>query len=154
MKFGSGIALALGLALLSCRARERMDKPSVNQTTIDIVPRRSIGKIVLGAKTEELPKGAVISGVAGELEGVHFLLADGRVDDVWIDDLRTLPGVVRHDGRPIAKDASLADVKALFGPCMEVKVKGGAFYNCATGVTIGTDFAQEGQFIQLRLKPR
>lgn len=104
------VPIVAGGHYASCAARELLAPPHRNRSAragagpaklfaqgIELEkPKRSIGKVVLGAKAEELPKGAVISGVAGELEGVHFLLVDGRVDDVWIEDLRTFPGVVRQ----------------------------------------------------------
>ena len=151
------ILLSMALGLLSCRAKganDAMEKPSTIQSGIDITPKRSIGRVVLGSKVDQLPKGAIVSGVAGEIDGVHFLIQDARVEDVWIEDLRKFPVPLRFAGRTIARDTPLADLKALFGSCQEVVVKGGVFFNCSAGITIGTDSAQQGEFVQLRLKPR
>jgi len=151
------ILFSMALGLLGCRARganDPVEKPSTVQTGIDITPKRSIGKVVLGSKVDQLPKGAIVSGVAGELDGVHFLIQDARVEDVWIEDLRKFPVPVRFAGRTIARDTPLAELKALFGSCQEVAVKGGGYFNCSAGIAIGTDSAQQGEFVQLRLKPR
>jgi hypothetical protein len=153
----SVVLFSLALALLGCRGKgnkDAMQRPSAVQSEIDVKPKRSIGKVSLGTKPEDLPKGAIVSGVAGELEGVHFLLQDGQVEDVWIEDLRKFPFPVRFEGRTLDRDAPLAELKSLFGTCEQVTAKGGVFFNCSKGVTIGTDARQRGEFIQLRLKPR
>lgn len=122
---------------------------------IEIVPGQSIGGVRIGLRAEELPKQATLSGPRGELNGIFFLVVDGKVDDVWIDDLRKTERGVRVAGRLIAPDASLDEVKRSFGTCKKVPdVKGGVFFNCDAGVAIGCDFSEEGQFIQIRLKSR
>jgi hypothetical protein len=75
--------------------------------------------------------------------------------------LRAKPGVPRHeitrwDARKLVpRNASLDEIKQAFGPCQKVSgVKGGVFFNCDTGVTLGCDFAETGKFVQIRLKRR
>lgn len=150
-------AFGLALGIASCRARgtnETVETKTGPPVGVEITAKRSIGEVPLGAGVEALPKRVTLSGETGELDGVHFSIQDGRVDDVWIEDLRTFPQPVRFEGNTIARDLPLADLKALFGTCVEAPVKGGLFFNSSKGVTIGTDFAGQGQFIQLRLKAR
>jgi hypothetical protein len=151
------ILLLLALGLPDCRRRGTnvpVEKTKTTHPEIDIKPGRSIGKVSLGASAADLPQGAPASGPVGEVEGVHFLLENGHVEDVWIEDLRTIPLPVRFAGRAIARDTPLAELKSMFGACEQVTTKGGVFFNCSAGVTIGTDGGQQGTFIQLRLKPR
>jgi hypothetical protein len=125
------------------------------KSAIEIVPGKAIGELRLGARLGDIPKQAKVTGEAGEVDGVFFVLADGRVDDVWIDDLRKLGIEVRFAGRVIPRDAALGELKAIFGPCEKVEgVKGGAFFNCAAGVTLGCDAEETGSFVQIRLKRR
>ncbi len=84
---------------------------------------------------------------------MNFFAADGVIEDIWIDDLRKVTAEVRFDGKIVPHDAPLSAVKKTFGPCEEVAGrKGGLFFNCATGVAIGTDFRGAGTFVQIRLK--
>lgn len=122
--------------------------------TIEIVPRVSMGELRLGVRIEGLPKGATLSGPAGTFGEIKFLISDGVVEDVWIEDLRHVSADVLLAGQVIPRDASLDHLKKIFGPCEKVGVKGGVFFNCGTGVTLGTDFEEKGKFIQIRLKPR
>lgn len=154
-----GFVLTVVLAFSGCRVKGKntiVDSPTTSPTLkeVEIRPKHSIGEVVLGAKVEQLPGRAVVSGSTGILDAIHFEIDDGRIRDVWIEDLRTFPLPVLLDGRVIYSDISLADLKALLGPCENVPVKGGVFFNCARGVTIGSDPGGQGQFIQLRLQPR
>ena len=122
---------------------------------IDVIPGHSIGGISLGMHKSELPKGASLSGPVGHMDGVQFLVVDDVVVDAWIDDLRTNDHQVRLNGTILSANASLADLQKIFGPCDAVPgVKGGTFFNCRAGITLGTDPEGRGSFIQLRLKPR
>jgi hypothetical protein len=120
----------------------------------EIIPGKSIGRVRLGSPISELSGQTTISGIIGELDGIKFLIANDKIDDVWIDDLRKFSGEVRFQGKVIARDVPLEKLKDTFGPCERVDVKGGVFFNCSTGITIGCDFDARGDFIQLRLKPR
>ena len=126
-----------------------------NMTVIEIVVGQSIASVQLGTARQALAKQAQITGDFGELAGVHFSVAEGKVDDVWIEDLRKTPAGVRVSGRVLAPDVPLEQLKAALGPCTEVTgVKGGLFYNCVAGISIGCDAEGTGQLVQLRLRPR
>jgi hypothetical protein len=141
----------------SCRAegKSRQGKGTAGKMErTEIVPGKSIGPLHIGARIDQLPKSARISGPVGEHDGIQFLIENDAVADVWIEDLRRFPGQAAYEGKPIPRDATLAQLKQIFGPCERVGVKGGVFFNCAKGVTLGCDFEEKGQFIQIRLKPR
>ena len=43
--------------------------------------------------------------------------------------------------------------KAIFGPCQKAEgVKGGAFFHCAWGLTLGCDAEETGSFVQIRTR--
>jgi hypothetical protein len=125
-----------------------------NNSVIDLVPGKSLGKLALGAPSASLPKHAMLSETVGALDGLTFSIADGRIEDIWIDDLRKFAGDVRYLGKVIPRDAPLEAIKNTFGPCEPVAVKGGVFFNCSIGVSIGCDSEGRGEFIQLRLRLR
>jgi prepilin-type processing-associated H-X9-DG protein len=68
---------------------------------IDIVPEKSIGAISIGMHEADLPKGYSLSGPVGHADGVQFLMIDGSVADVWIEDLRTASHAVRFNGKTL-----------------------------------------------------
>lgn len=77
------------------------------------------------------------------------------MEDVWIESVRALKSGIRFAGRTIAQNTPIEDLKRIFGPCRKVEgVKGGVFLNCESGLTLGLDFEERGDFVQLRLKPR
>jgi hypothetical protein len=125
-------------------------KPDV----VDIVPRVSIGEIRLGAKVSELPGRASLNPPAGEFDGIRFVLDENQlVSDIWIEDLRTFKKVVRVQGKSVPSNASIAELEAVLGACTQVSgVKGGFFYNCASGLALGTDLAKTT--LQVRVKHR
>ena len=122
---------------------------------VEIIPKQSIGEIRLGAKRAELPADVEVRDGIGDHHGTQFMLEGDTVDDVWIDDLRSFPHEVRFRGQALKPQATVEELKALFGPCTKVEgVLGGVFFNCGIGVTLGLDAQGQGQFVQIRLKPR
>lgn len=122
---------------------------------VTIVPGRAIGAVEIGKTPESLGPHAVRDGDAGELDGVRFSITAGKVDDVWIEDLRTFPHELRLGGTTIPHDATLDAIKTLCGGCTPVPgIKGGTFFNCASGVALGTDFSGGDRVIQLRVRHR
>lgn len=122
---------------------------------IEIVPNYAIGELRIGMKRAELPKEAeaTIANDSRTFHGVRFRLNGDMVEDVWIDQLRNFPYELRFQGRTIQRDASVDDLKALFGPCTRVtKVRGGIHYNCGAGVTLGFDLEESARFVEIRLK--
>lgn len=121
--------------------------------SVELIPGKAIGPIQLGQREEDLPRQAKVAHGVGSLDGVHFRIAGGKVDDVWVDDLAGFPHELTSRGKSIPRTATLESLKALFGECTEVEgVLGGVFYNCKAGVTIGCDHQRRP--MQLRLKPR
>jgi hypothetical protein len=122
---------------------------------IEILPGKSIGELHLGARTKDLPHRAVVNGPARSLDGIHFFAPDEVIEDIWIEDLRKFPREVGFAGKLVSRNASLDELKQTFGPCQKVSgVKGGVFFNCDAGVTLGSDFMETGKFVQIRLKRR
>ena len=121
---------------------------------IEIVPGRSIGEVHLGTSLGDLPSRAVVDPPGGQLDGVRFVLdSDDKVEDIWIDDIRTFGRPISYGGKPIDSGATVQQLETRFGKCSRVEgVKGGIFYNCAAGVSLATDFS--GASLQLRVKPR
>ena len=122
---------------------------------VNIVPGRAIGAVEIGKAVESLGPRVTRDGEAGELDGVRFSISSGKVDDVWIEDLRTFPGELRLGGATVPGTASLDDLKKACGGCAPVSgIKGGTFFNCASGISLGTDFAGSGRAVQLRIRHR
>jgi hypothetical protein len=120
---------------------------------VEIVPGESIGLVKLGTKVEDMPSRTTIQRPAGILDDIHFLISEGGVvEDLWIEDLRVFPHVVRCLGKTISGDSTIESLSALLGQCDRVAgIKGGIFYNCASGLALGTDFSRKT--LQIRAKP-
>ena len=121
---------------------------------IEIVPGERIGAIKLGAKKTELPIGTFVqAGVRGEHQGVQFSLEKDRVREVWIDDLREFEKPIFFQGKAVAKDASVDSLKHTFGPCSKVKsTKDEARYECNSGIQLGLDPEETGEFVRIRVR--
>jgi hypothetical protein len=130
-----------------------MDSPN---GSMRIVPGQSIGALRLGMESKNIPKGAAISGGGGVFEGVRFSLGDDdRIADLWIEDVRVFPGKLSLDGRELRAGAPLGEVKEFFGGCIPVEgIKGGRFFNCKSGVALGSPYDGSDGFIQLRITHR
>ena len=153
----------LALASIGMGCDDQKHPSSANATvsakdamaTVLIVPGRSIGGIAAGADVATLPAGAQQDGRSGQWHGVHFTVENGKVDEVWIEDLRGLADGAAVDDRVLGRDASLEDLKRALGPCEKTEgVKGGVFFRCARGIVLGCDFEEKGTFIQIRLGSR
>lgn len=124
-------------------------------TGVPIEPGVSIGKVSLGQAVGSLPgPEKQENGTVTVPPGISASIKDGRVVDIWLEDIRALAMPVIVAGVTIPPDAPLERIKELLGPCQEVPVKGGMFFNCKAGVAIGTDFLGEGRFVQVRVGPR
>jgi hypothetical protein len=95
-----------------------------------------------------LPAGA--KGPGGVLK---VSLCQGKIIDIWIDDLRLAPDCVAFAGKPIARATPRADVETLLGGCPTVLPGiGGTMEACAGGgVVLGHGM---GDFLQIRVRPR
>lgn len=152
------LVLLLMMPFAGCRANGVRETPKRKEKktmdAIEIIPGRSIGEVRVGEQAGKLPKRAVFQGMSGELDGVHFSISSGKVDDVWIEDLRTLKLEVNLAGRLIPRNAPLKEIKKILGACEKVQgIKGGVFFVCKSGLTLGCDFNEQGDFVQLRIKP-
>jgi hypothetical protein len=149
------VGLCIIALLVFCKrdAKTTQEASVTEPHTVEIVPRESIGEVKLGTKAKDLPSKATIQGPAGILDEVRFLIGeDGSVEDVWIEDLRVFPHGVRCQGKTIPRDATIESLSALLGQCDRVAgIKGGIFYNCASGLALGTDFSKKT--LQIRVKP-
>ena len=146
--------LLVGSACLSCQITQRPDQTKTEAMDIDIVPNTSIGRLRLGMRSDELPKDAVLENDFGTLDGISFSIAQDRIVDVWIKDVRTFPHPLRFRGSPLDRNITVAQLKALIGPCDQRRgIIGGVFFNCA-GITLGLDINQSEKPVQLRLRPR
>jgi len=121
--------------------------------SIEIIPGVAIGTVRLGMPRRELPTGVTIQRDAGVLEGVHFLLDNDVVDEIWIEDLRTLGREVKYKGQRIDGQASLEQLQEIFGPCAAPEeVLGGTRIACASGVQLGIASDGPTTSIQVRLR--
>ena len=144
----------IAVLLSSCKRdpmpskESRMTKPVV----IAVVPEKSIGIVKLGMRSDDLPPEAVLHPPGGTLDDIHFLINQaGEVDDIWIEDLRVFPHAVSCAGKNVPHDIPLDDLTGIFGKCDRVPgLKGGIFFNCANGLSIGTDFSR--RTLKIRVK--
>lgn len=127
---------------------------SAKMDVIEIIPGRSIGDVALGAPLESLPKGATVRELDGGYMGISFTHKSGKIDDVWIDDLRKMRHPVHWAGKEVPRHAKLKALKELFGPCQAIPgLKGGMAFKCESGITLGCDFHGTGSSVQIRLLP-
>jgi len=127
---------------------------SAKMDLIDIIPGRSIGAVTLGAPLESLPNGANVGELNGSYMGISFTHKGGKIDDVWIDDLRKMRHPVQWAGKEVPRHAKLKALKNLFGPCQAIPgLKGGMAFKCDSGLTLGCDFHGTGSFVQIRPLP-
>jgi hypothetical protein len=129
-------------------------KGAAKVKAIEIVPGKSIGAVALGGAIESLPKGATVAELDGTYMGITFTHKGGKIDDVWIDDLRKMRHPILWAGHAVPPHAKLATLKKLFGPCQTVPgLKGGMSFKCESGIALGCDFNGTGSFVQIRLLP-
>jgi len=129
-------------------------RESVKMKVIEILPGKSIGAVALGAPVGALPKGATVAELDGNYMGINFTHKEGRIDDVWIDDLRKMRHPILWAGHEVPRHAKLEELKKLFGSCQTVPgLKGGMSFKCESGITLGCEFNGTGSFIQIRLLP-
>jgi hypothetical protein len=80
-------------------------------------------------------------------------LCEGKVVDIWLEDLRTAPACVKYAGKPVAKNVKREALEKTFGGCTGTPPRiGGTFERCVDGgVYIGHGL---GTFLQLRVRPK
>ena len=150
----SGAALLLILPNGACERRAASAPTSndrENNMQIEIVPSVSIGPLRLGTSQRELPDGVTLQHEAGSFDGIHFLLEDDVVQEIWIDDLRTLPHELTYKGQAVDRQSTVAKLEEIFGPCSGAEeVMGGRRIACASGVQLG--IGAVGDTVQIRIR--
>jgi hypothetical protein len=149
-----GTALAALIALHACKRAPKAREEATMQppVKVEIIPGTSMGEVKLGARVESLPSRARIERPGGTLDEIHLLVGEeGHVEDIWIENIHTFPHELTCQGKVVPRDSTVESLGHLFGGCEQVSgVKGGIFFNCGNGLTIGTDFSR--QVIQIRVK--
>ncbi len=136
---------------------ERTGGEMVSQMTLKVIqikPKISIGPISLGPASEEILKQAKEVGYFELPIGINVRVIQGEVTDIWIDNLRALEMPIEVNGEVILQDTPLEDLQQMFGPCEEVPVKGGIYFNCANGLALGIGCYEDGSYIQIRINHR
>jgi hypothetical protein len=131
-----------------------------------VEPGVSFGPVALGETLETLKKAGLVlkevsesqaeltlPGGTGEGTRLGIALCDGKIIEIWIDDLRKTPACVSYQGKPLAAQTPREEVEKLFGGCSPTPPRiGGAIENCAGGgVYLGHGM---GDFLQIRVRPR
>jgi hypothetical protein len=120
---------------------------------IEIIPGESIGQLALGTPRAKLPSDVTIEHDTGTIDGIHFLIEQGFVHEIWIDDLRTLHHEVNYKGKTIDRQATRTQLQELFGPCSKVEqVLGGTRITCASGLQLGIGSAGPVETVQIRIR--
>jgi hypothetical protein len=94
-----------------------------------------------------------LPGGTGEGTRLGIALCDGKIIEIWLDDLRTAPACVSYQGKLLAPQTPREEVEKLFGGCSATPPRiGGVIENCAGGgVYLGHGM---GNFLQIRVRPR
>ena len=126
----------------------------MSATPIEVIPGQGLGGIRIGTPISEISKIASINNQFGHLDDIEFSIMDGKVAEVWINDLRKTKAGISIEGSHFSPDLSLEEIKQQIGPCVKLTgIKGGIFFRCRSGLLLGTDPFETGTFIQLRVVP-
>lgn len=84
---------------------------------------------------------------------LQVTLCEGKILEVWIDDLRKAPACVEYAGTKVAATIDRPDLEKLLGGCTATPPRtGGAFERCQDGgVYLGHGL---GTFVQIRVHPK
>lgn len=130
-----------------------------------IEPGVSFGPVALGETLETLTKAGlavkktsegfaelVLPASAGGGGTLKMALCEGKIIDLWIDDLRIGPDCVTYQGKPVARATPREQLAGLLGGCTATPPReGGAFESCAGGgAFLGHGM---GNFLQIRVRP-
>jgi hypothetical protein len=147
--------LCIVAQLVSCKREVGSTKESRMTTPLvaEIVPRKSIGIVRLGMRTDALPPETLRLAASGTVDAIRFLVNEAsEVDDIWIEDLRVFPHAVSYSGRDVPHDIPIEALSDIFAKCERVPgLKGGIFFNCANGLSLGTDFSHKT--LKIGVKP-
>ncbi len=137
--------------------RARPPQKSICPLTIE--PGVGFGPIDLGMTMADVEKTGLVKKNADsrstivDLGAVKAAFCDGKVVDVWMEDLRLAPDCVTFGGKPVNRDAPREDLMKRFGGCSPTLHHiGGSFEPCDDhGVYLGYGM---GNFLQIRVEPK
>jgi hypothetical protein len=133
---------------------------------LTIEPGVAFGPILLGETVADLVAAGltvknvtdthaevVLHGVDGTDPTLKVTLCQGKIIDIWIDDLRKAPTCVTYAGAPVASSIAREDLEKAFGGCSDAPPRiGGSFEGCQSGgVYVGHGL---GTFLQIRVRPK
>lgn len=130
---------------------------------LTIEPGVGFGPVLLGETLADLKRAglkvkpdsdshATIELAAGKGQ-LKLGLCQGKVIDIWIDDLREGPDCVTYAGKPVARSIPRSELETLLGGCSDTPLRiGGSFQHCQNGgVYVGHGM---GNFVQIRVQPK
>ncbi len=94
------------------------------------------------------------TGAVGGTDAVlKITLCQGKIIDVWVDDLRLAPTCVAYAGKSVAPSIPREELEKLLGGCTDAPPRiGGTFESCqGGGVYVGHGM---GTFLQVRVRPK
>lgn len=172
-RFGVVLALALSVPVLAAGCHRKTEVPATDAASpsaatasassqksacpLRIVPGRSLGSVALGASVDDLattglPVKSTFKDATAEFFDVGPLRVSacgGKVNEVWIEDLRTAPDCVSYEGMTLDRQMPRQRFVELFSGCREIPRKGGVFEECFDGgLRVGYG---GGDFIQIRV---
>lgn len=134
---------------------------------LTIEPGVAFGPVVLGETLADLVRAGftvtkisdthaeiTLPGTAGGKPGLlKVSLCEGKIIDIWIDDLRETPACVAFAGTTFAPTIAREDLEKALGGCTDTEPRiGGAFERCqGGGVYVGHGM---GTFLQIRVRPK
>ena len=126
---------------------------------LEIVPGIRFGPVALGETLDDLRRGGLLPGDVSATHaeiastGLQVSLCEGKIIDVWLDDLRVGPDCVRYEGAPIGRSIRREALEQRFGDWTAMPPGIGAAYErCAGGgLYIGHGLDDS---LQLRVAPR
>jgi len=128
---------------------------------LTIEPGVAFGPVVLGETLADLERaGLTVKKITDSFAEVTLGgstlkvgLCQGKIIDIWIDDLRTAPACVAYAGTTFAPSVPREDLEKAVGGCAATEPRiGGAFESCqGGGLYVGHGM---GTFLQLRVRPK
>lgn len=134
---------------------------------LTIEPGVAFGPVVLGETLADLVRAGLsvksvssthaevtLPGVpGGKPSELKVTLCEGKIIDIWIDDLREAPSCVAFAGTTFAPTIAREDLEKALGGCTAAAPRiGGAFERCQDGgVYVGHGM---GTFLQIRVRPK
>lgn len=128
---------------------------------LTIEPGVAFGPVLLGETVADLERaGLALKKVSDTFAEVtigaatlQVTLCQGKIIDIWIDDLRKAPACVAFGGTTFAPTIPREDLEKALGGCSDTPPRiGGAFERCQDGgVYVGHGL---GTFLQIRVRPK